>query len=270
MRPAEEGEEPDEPEDNLVPPGICGVQGCPLPDGHLGLCQVKICSSRRQSVQEKTIIQEQMARYNIIQSRTTSHTLFLFPIHTGTSSRLFSSPSLLFVCAAFSHSHADTFLPARLPNTNRYQEIQASKEIQAQVELARADTLRKAEDQGVIIKAPRGNKTQWHANFKLDEFVPLVRDVPIVQRDGKSGDVLLRGVLNIGPGHTVADGCKMLLTELQMAPIGGEPSKHANDSFPHCFGSLSLLTRLLFCVCLFAHSRLVGALCDLNNRGDTR
>ena len=62
MRPAEEGEEPDEPEDNLVPPGICGVQGCPLPDGHLGLCQVKICSSRRQSVQEKTIIQEQMAR----------------------------------------------------------------------------------------------------------------------------------------------------------------------------------------------------------------
>ena len=139
------------------------------------------------------------------------------------------------------------------------------------MELARADTLRKAEDQGVIIKAPRGNKTQWHANFKLDEFVPLVRDVPIVQRDGKSGDVLLRGVLNIGPGHTVADGCKMLLTELQMAPIGGESSKHANDSFPHCFGSLSLslLTRLLLCVrCL--HSRLVGALSDLDHRGDTR
>ena len=181
----------------------------------------------------------------------------------------FSFPSLC-VPLSLSHSHRHTF-PRSLQPQNRYQEIQASKEIQAQVELARADTLRKAEDQGVIIKAPRGNKTQWHANFKLDEFVPLVRDVPIVQRDGKSGDVLLRGVLNIGPGHTVADGCKMLLTELQMAPIGGESSKHANDSFPHCFGSLSLslLTRLLLCVrCL--HSRLVGALSDLDHRGDTR
>ena len=39
----------------------------------------------------------------------------------------------------------------------------------------------------------------------------------------------------------------MLLTELQMAPIGGEPSKHANDSFPPCFGSLSLCSR----VCCF-------------------
>ena len=123
------------------------------------------------------------------------------------------------------------------------------------MELARADTLRKAEDQGVIIKAPRGNKTQWHANFKLDEFVPLVRDVPIVQRDGKSGDVLLRGVLNIGPGHTVADGCKMLLTELQMAPIGGESSKHANDSFPHCLAlSLSFAHAFVALCPLFAQS----------------
>ena len=226
-------------------------------------------SSRRQSVQEKTIIQEQMARYNIIQSCTSSHTSFssLFILAPRNASSFLSFPSL-FVRRFLPLT--PTHLPPLVATTNRYQEIQASKEIQAQVELARADTLRKAEDQGVIIKAPRGNKTQWHANFKLDEFVPLVRDVPIVQRDGKSGDVLLRGVLNIGPGHTVADGCKMLLTELQMAPIGGEPSKHANDSFPPCFGSLSLCSRVCCFVSVCLHSRLVGALCDLDHRGDTR
>ena len=47
--------------------------------------------------------------------------------------------------------------------------------------IARADVLKKAEDQGVIIKAPRGNRSQWHANFKNDEFTPALRDVPVVQ-----------------------------------------------------------------------------------------
>ena len=82
----------------------------------------------------------------------------------------------------------------------------------------RADTLKKAEDTGVIIKAPRGNRSQWHANFKLDEFATTTRDVPVVQPDATSGDVLLRGCLVLGPGHTLADVCKMILTELQMAP----------------------------------------------------
>ena len=49
-----------------------------------------------------------------------------------------------------------------------------------------------------------------------------MRDVAIVQRpDGPSGATLLRGALCIGPGHTMADVCKMLLTELQMTPETG-------------------------------------------------
>jgi hypothetical protein len=37
---------------------------------------------------------------------------------------------------------------------------------------ARAVTLKAAEDRGVAIKAPRGNRAQWHTNFQLDEVRP--------------------------------------------------------------------------------------------------
>ena len=39
----------------------------------------------------------------------------------------------------------------------------------------------------------------------------------MVQKDA-TGATVLRGVLIIGPGQTLADGCKMLLTELQLGP----------------------------------------------------
>ena len=36
-----------------------------------------------------------------------------------------------------------------------------------------------------------------------------------------TGATVLRGLLIIGPGQTLADGCKMLLTELQLGPADG-------------------------------------------------
>ena len=201
----EEEEEEDEDEDK-VPPGLCGVQGCFLLNGHAGLCQVRIQGSRREAVKERTMMAEQRQRYH---------------------------------------------------------EIQNSKEIQAQVAIARAGTLKKAEDQGVIIKAPRGNRSQWHANFKLDEFTPRVRDVPVVQRDATQA-TLLRGMLVIGPGHTLADVCKMLLTELQMEPKGIElrlnacASVSAMRPLPH---SLRLRAR---------GSWLVESECNLAGGRDSR
>jgi len=166
---ADDEEEDKEEEDGVRPPGSCGQAGCQLPDGHMGLCQVKVQGSRRQAVKERAMVQEQLQRYH---------------------------------------------------------EIQTSKEIQAQVAIARADVLKKAEDSGVIIKAPRGNRSQWHANFKVDEFVAAATDVAVAQRD-ESGALVLRGALVIGPGHTVADGCKMLFTELQMGPTAGWWELHA-------------------------------------------
>ena len=56
---------------------------------------------------------------------------------------------------------------------------------------SRADALKKAEEAGTAIKAQRGNRAQWHANFKLDEFSSSYRDV----------DVLLHDLRNAGFGH---------------------------------------------------------------------
>ena len=104
----------------------------------------------------------------------------------------------------------------------RYQEIQLSKESRDHVEIARAKSLKKAEDGGVTIKAPRGNRSQWHSNFRLDEFAPCTRDLPVVQKEKAADEhVVLRGLLVVGPGHTLADCCKMLLTELQLGPTSG-------------------------------------------------
>lgn len=72
---------------------------------------------------------------------------------------------------------------------------------------------------GADIKAPRGNRAQWHANFQLDEFVDTSRDVPVMH-ESESG-LQLRGMLIIGPGHTLADAYHMLRTELQIEPERG-------------------------------------------------
>ena len=76
-----------------------------------------------------------------------------------------------------------------------------------------------AHQAGADIKAPRGNRAQWHANFQLDEFVDTSRDVPVMH-ESESG-LQLRGMLIIGPGHTLADAYHMLRTELQIEPERG-------------------------------------------------
>jgi hypothetical protein len=70
---------------------------------------------------------------------------------------------------------------------------------------------------GADIKAPRGNKTQWHANFQVDEFIDTARDVPVIH-ESEAG-LQLRGMLIIGPGHTLADTYHVLRTELQIEPV---------------------------------------------------
>ena len=163
----EEEEEEEEEREGRPPAGVCGRDGCMLPNNHKGLCQVSTeGASRRAVVKQRTDLQAQL---------------------------------------------------------QRYQEIQLSKESRDHVAIARADALKKAEDEGVTIKAPRGNRSQWHSNFRLDEFGRSTRDLPVVQRADGDGDggLVLRGLLVVGPGHTVADCCKMLLTELQLGPSEG-------------------------------------------------
>ena len=43
----------------------------------------------------------------------------------------------------------------------------------------------------------------------------------VLQKSDASGTVDLRGLIVIGPGQTIADICKMLLTELQLCPTRG-------------------------------------------------
>ena len=101
-----------------------------------------------------------------------------------------------------------------------YREIQAMKESRAHVAIARADALKEAEE-GVAIKAPRGNRSQWHSNFKDRRVRARARDIPVVQKDEATG-ATVPGLLLILPGQTLQDGCKMLLTELQLGPTAAE------------------------------------------------
>eukprot|EP00908_Phaeocystis_cordata_P001217 Transcript_11305.p1 GENE.Transcript_11305~~Transcript_11305.p1 ORF type:complete len:652 (+),score=120.80 Transcript_11305:341-2296(+) len=149
-------------EEGAIPSGLCGRQGCMLPNNHLGLCQVRVAGTRRENMKEKAELQQQ---------------------------------------------------------EQLWQEIKSSREASAKVAEARAEALLKAEQAGADIKAPRGNRAQWHANFQLDEFVDTSRDVPVMH-ESESG-LQLRGMLIIGPGHTLADAYHMLRTELQIEPERG-------------------------------------------------
>ena len=98
-----------------------------------------------------------------------------------------------------------------------WHEIKSSREASTKVAEARAEALLRTEQSGADIKAPRGNKTQWHANFQVDEFIDTARDVPVMH-ESEAG-LQLRGLLIIGPGHTLADTYHMLRTELQIEPV---------------------------------------------------
>lgn len=117
------------------------------------------------------------------------------------------------------------------------QQQQLYAEIQAQhrdkLALARAEALKRAEEAGADIKAPRGLTHQWHANFRIDEFAQqgVCRDICVLQPGAAgangaagaagAGALPLRGMLVLGPGHSIADTRKMLLTELQLRPRTG-------------------------------------------------
>ena len=64
--PVDEGEDGGEEEAN--PSGICGRQGCMLPNNHLGLCQVRVCGSRREHMKEKAELQQQEQLWQEIKS----------------------------------------------------------------------------------------------------------------------------------------------------------------------------------------------------------
>lgn len=97
-----------------------------------------------------------------------------------------------------------------------WQEIKSSREASVKVAEARSEALLKAEKAGVDIKVARGKCAQWQANFQLDEFIDQAREVCVLQ-EGAAG-AQLRGMLIIGPGHTVADAYHMLRCELQIIP----------------------------------------------------
>ena len=63
----------------------------------------------------------------------------------------------------------------------------------------------------MTIKAPRGNRAQWHANFQLDEFAAATREVRVLQPEPSTGRLQLRGLLVIGP----------VRADRRLLPVGG-------------------------------------------------
>lgn len=68
-RPEEEAEEEEVPEFIRPPAGTCGSQGCMLPNNHSGLCQVRVQSSRRETVQQRQQVAQQIQIFNEIQRK---------------------------------------------------------------------------------------------------------------------------------------------------------------------------------------------------------
>jgi len=104
-----------------------------------------------------------------------------------------------------------------------WNEIKTDRRISHQVAVARAESLKKTEEAGVSIRASKGNIAQWHANFKLDEFVQpfyFTRDMCVLQEAPETGERYIRGLLIIGNGHTLSDAYQMLMTEHQLCPEG--------------------------------------------------
>ena len=66
-RPPPESAEADEERSGRLLPGVCGSQGCMLPNNHGGLCQVRVKGSRRDAVRQKLEVQQQVQLYQQIQ-----------------------------------------------------------------------------------------------------------------------------------------------------------------------------------------------------------
>ena len=61
--------EPEVEESSGPRAGICGLQGCQLPNNHLGLCQIRVEGTRRSSMKEKAELQNQEQLWQEIKSR---------------------------------------------------------------------------------------------------------------------------------------------------------------------------------------------------------
>ena len=192
----------DEEEGDEHPPGLCGQQGCMLRNNHLGLCQVRTVGTRRENMKEKAELQQQEQLWHEIKSSREAST----KVAEARAEALLKTeqvptrPALLTDRPLVPHYSVDPPASPTLPLPPPRSSRRAMRSPQA----------------GADIKAPRGNRAQWHAHFQLDEFIDTARDVPVMH-ECEAG-LQLRGMLIIGPGHTLADAYHMLRTELQIEP----------------------------------------------------
>ena len=111
----EDSEEEEEDTSGRLQPGICGQAGCILPNGHAGLCQVQIKSSRRDAVKEKAMVQQQVQRLAEIQASREIQAQVAIAVRVPPSAQLWpplpaSSPS------APRHRPAPCTIPTRVAN----------------------------------------------------------------------------------------------------------------------------------------------------------
>ena len=156
-------------EDERPPPGVCGAQGCMLPNNHIGLCQARRppvapgchlpatplgcrapVASTEPSSARRTHAPHPCTRTQPECMRARAHALSRPQVRISGSRR------------DAVRQRTEMALQEQL-----WRDIQLSKESRDQVAIARADALKKAEDEGATIRAPRGNRSQWHANFRV-------------------------------------------------------------------------------------------------------
>ena len=197
--------EPEVEESSGPRAGICGLQGCQLPNNHLGLCQIRVEGTRRSSMKEKAELQNQEQLWQEIKSRKETRD------HVDQA----RADALKRTEQVGSDRPAPT--PAPFPPTPSPPPPHPLPSSQA----------------GAAIKAPRGNKSQWHKAFQLDEFMDAMRTVNVLHEVAGGGAPQLRGMLVLGPGHTRADVYHMLRTELQARAVPLAPHPPPSPHPPH-------------------------------------
>ena len=195
--------EPEVEESSGPRAGICGLQGCQLPNNHLGLCQIRVEGTRRSSMKEKAELQNQEQLWQEIKSRRRRATT-----STRRGRTRSSGPSRWAAIAPPAPP------PAPLPPYP-----------------LRSSPPPSSSQAGAAIAAPWGNKSQWHKAFQLDEFMDAMRTVNVLHEVAGGGAPQLRGMLVLGPGHTRADVYHMLRTELQAR--GPPPHRTPLSPPPH-------------------------------------
>ena len=88
-----ESDDDEDDDDSRPPPGVCGQMGCMLPNGHMGLCQIKLGGSRRDAVKEKMMVQQQIARLAEIQSSKEIQAQVAIAVRAASLDRAADTPS---------------------------------------------------------------------------------------------------------------------------------------------------------------------------------